>query len=84
MVKYSNLMIDQILISAPKIVQQKPLIAVVQEVCEETDPKPLFCEIPEDLRLKPITNSGTVQTYTITSSSTASGYVGTSTTTTTP
>ena len=72
---------DDVYITAPKIVLQKPLVEIVQELCKETEPKPIFCEIPEDLKLK-TPNSGT-QTSTITSSinSVASGY-GASTTTT--
>lgn len=78
------MIIDGVYITAPKIVPQKPLIEVVQELCKETEPEPIFCEIPEDLKLKSSNNSGTTQTFTITSSITsgASGY-GTSTTTTT-
>ena len=70
-------------ITSLKTIPQKPLIEAVQEVCQETEPKPIFCEIPEDLKLKSSDNTGTVQTFTITSSvnSGASGY-GTSTTTT--
>lgn len=75
--------IGDLYITIPKEVPKKPLVVVVEEICIKTEPKPLFCEIPEDLKLKPFSNSGTVQTYTITSSmaSGASGY-GTSTTTT--
>lgn len=78
------MLIDGVYITIPKIAPQKPLIEVVQELCKETEPKPIFCEIPEDLKLKSSNNSGTAQTFTITSSMTsgASGY-GTSTTTTT-
>lgn len=78
-----NMIIDPTYITAPNPVTKKPLSEVVQQVCEKIDPKPIFCELPEELRFKPFDNSGSIQTYTITSSSGASGY-GTSTTTTTP
>lgn len=76
---------DGVYINSSKIVPQKPLIEVVQEFCQEIEPKPIFCEIPEDLKLRPSNNSGTTQTFTVATSMTsgASGY-GTSTTTTTP
>lgn len=79
------MIIDGVIITASKIVSQKPLIEAVQELCQEIEPKPIFCEIPEDLELRPYNNSGTAQTFTITTSmaSGASGY-GTSTTTTIP
>lgn len=72
---------DPTYIASLNPIPQKPLVEVVQTVCEKIEPKPIFCELPEELRFKPIDNSGTVQTHTITSSSGASGY-GTSTTTT--
>lgn len=79
------MIIEEIYITTPKISLQKPLIEAVEEICIDTVPKPLFCELPEDLRLKSFSYSGSAQTYTVTSSmiSGASGY-GTTTTTTTP
>lgn len=75
---------DSTYIISPKPVPQKPLVEIVQEICEQIEPKPLFCELPEELRFKSFSNSGSVQTYTITTTSSgASGY-GTSTITTTP
>ncbi len=67
------MIIDEININAPKIVSQKPLIEMVQELCEETEPKPVYCELPDELRLRPMEASGTVQAYTYTTSVMSSG-----------
>lgn len=74
---------SDIYITVPTLVLDNPLIEIVEEVCKKKDPPPLFCGLPEDLKLKSIENSGTIQTSTPTNSfrSVASGY-GTSTTTT--
>lgn len=72
---------DPAYITSPNPIPQKPVVEVVQKICEKIEPKPLFCEFPEELRFRPFSNSGSVQTYTITTSSGASGY-GTSITTT--
>ena len=79
------MIINGVYITSPELIPQKPLIEVVQEFCQEIEPKPIYCEIPEDLKLKSSNNSGTTQTITVTTSMTspASGY-GTLTTTTTP
>lgn len=73
-------MIDKISITIPETVSQKPMIEIVRSICEKIEPKPLFCELPDELRLRAVASSGTVQTYTTTSSSGASEF-GTSTTT---
>ena len=64
-------------------VPQKSFIQTVQEICIETEPKPLFCELPDDLKIKSASYSGTTQTYTITSSMISLARVGNTSTTTT-
>jgi hypothetical protein len=59
----------------------KPLAEIMQEICE-TDPKPICCELPNDLRFKSVSSSGTSQMYTYVTT-TSSVMVGTSTSTTT-
>lgn len=77
-------MINGIYITAQTKILQKPFVQMVQEVCIKTDPKPLFCGFPEDLKVRSISASGTGQTYTYTSSFGSLPTVyGTSTTTTT-
>lgn len=70
-------------INSPTKVCNKPIFEVIQEVCL-TDPKPIYCELPGELKLKSVSSSGTVQTYTYSASimSNASEF-GTSSTTTT-
>lgn len=75
-------MIDEIYITNQSKIPQKSFIETVQEVCINTEPKPLFCEFPEDLKFKSSSDSGTVQTYTYTSLASPSVGFGTSTTTT--
>ena len=76
------MIIGETIITTPQYIPPKPVVEIILEVCKDTEPKPIFCEIPDDLGLKSLSNSGTIQTYTITTSgSLASGY-GTSTTTT--
>lgn len=76
------MLISDLYLTVPKASLEKPLIEVIDEFCKEVEPKPLYCEWPDELKLKSIDASGTVQTYTYTSSlGSASGY-GTSTTTT--
>lgn len=68
-------------INPSKISPQKPFIEVVQKLCEGAEPKPIYCELPDELKLRSMEASGTVQTYTYTTSTMASG-TSTSTTTT--
>ena len=76
------MLLPDTLITAPIKVYPKPLVVLVHEICEEVEPKPLFCEIPEDLQVKSVSSTGTAQTYTITSSmATTSISLGTTTTT---
>ncbi len=44
-------MLEEIIISAPKIPPQKPLIEVLSEYCKN-DPPPIFCELPDELKVK--------------------------------
>lgn len=76
-------MINEVYITTSNKIPHKPFVQMVQEVCVKTDPKPLFCEFPEDLKLKSISNSGTAQTYTYTSLASPSIGFDTSSTTTT-
>lgn len=73
-----------IFLTTPYQIPKKSFIEVVEEICKKTEPTPFFCELPEDLKLKTIETSGTVQTYTYATSyaSTASGYSSSTTTTT--
>ena len=75
------MILEEAYIISPKIAPQKPLIEAVQELCEETEPKPIYCELPDELKLRSIETSGTVQIYTYTTSTMVSG-TSTSTTTT--
>lgn len=75
-------MINGAYIATPTRILQKPFVQAVQEVCIKSDPKPLFCQLPSGLKIKPIFNSGTVQSYTYTSSL-ASVYTGSITSSTT-
>lgn len=59
----------------------KTIVETIQEICIKTEPKPFFCESPDDLKLR-FSNEGTILTYTTTSSS-ASGSAMRITTTTT-
>lgn len=72
---------EEAYITVYKIVPQKPLVEVIQELCEKAEPKPLYCELPDDLRLRSMVASGTVQTYTYTNSLATLSGVNTSTTT---
>lgn len=76
------MILEEAYFTIPKVTSQKPLAEVVVEMCEETDPKPLYCEIPEDLKLKSMTLSGTAQTYTYTTFLPTVSGTTTSTTTT--
>jgi len=64
-----------------KSLTQKALGEVVQEICLKTEPKPLFCELPDDLKLR-FSYGGTTPTYTTTSSLASGSIMGTSATTT--
>jgi hypothetical protein len=76
------MLIQGLYITAPKSTEMKPLIEVVHEFCEENEPKPLYCELPDELKLKTVDASGTAQTYTYTNSLATTPAFGTSTTTT--
>lgn len=70
-------------ITKPQVPQPKNLIEWVQESCTEIQPKPIYCEIPEDLKFKSVSTSGTTQAYTIvTSMISLPSVYGTSTATT--
>lgn len=77
------MIVTDIYINSPTMACNKPFFEVIREICL-TDPKPIFCEIPDDLKLKFVSSFGTAQTYTYSASfmSNASGF-GTSPTTTT-
>jgi hypothetical protein len=53
----------EIITTAPKPTP-KPAIIVWQEVCDrEKDPPPLFCELPDERKIKTISYSGTPRVY---------------------
>ncbi|MFC1627047.1 hypothetical protein ACFL18_00635 [Patescibacteria group bacterium] len=62
-------------------VEKKPPIIRHLEWCQDQDPKPVYCELP-DLG-KDLTASGTQPTYTYTSSMVSLPNIGTPSTTTT-
>lgn len=65
-------------VNAPKSpIRQNSLAAIVEEICKN-DPKPLFCELPDDLKLKSISYSGTL-TYSYNSLATTTTISGTAT-----
>lgn len=76
-------MIGDLYFDPTKTMPPKMLAESFQEICFKTEPKPIFCEIPEDLKLKPLSASGTTQTYTYTSSMVSLPSLGTTSTTTT-
>lgn len=73
------MILSEAYITVLKIIPKKSFIEMVQQVCEETESKPLYCELPDDLKLKSI--SGSVQTYTYTNSLVTVSGMGISTTT---
>lgn len=62
-----------------KPVDKKPLIVTFSEFCSKYDPKPFYCEFPDDIKTKSEA-SGTLETYSVASTATVSN-VGTTTTT---
>ncbi len=66
--------------AADKVVQKKPPVIRYFEWCQDQDPKPVYCELPEFS--KPLANPGTQQTYTYTTSMVSLPSIGTSSTTT--
>lgn len=75
------MILPEVYITLPKPPPQKSPIEIARSFCIENEPKPLYCELPEDLKFRFTDNSGTTQTYTSTSSMILSGTL-TSTTTT--
>lgn len=73
---------EQIIIKPNFPIKQKSAIVEYWERCEKVYPKPLFCELPEDLKLKASLNNGTGPTSTYTTTSSGPSVSGTSTTTT--
>ena len=57
-------MIDHTNITLQKILTTKSGIEIVNEICIESDKDPLFCQFPEDLKLKSIIDvyAGTART----------------------
>lgn len=80
---YNIRVIGDLYFTSAKPMPPKTLGESVQEICIKTEPKPLYCELPDDLKLKSITASGTTQAYTYTSSMVSLSSLGTTSTTTT-
>ena len=74
-------MISDLYFVSAKPIPPRTLGETVQEICIKTEPKPLYCELPDDLKLK--SSVGTTQTYTYTSSMISLSSLGTRSTTTT-
>ncbi len=66
------MIINPIFISMPKTNIQKSPLQEVIEFCEKAEPKPFYCDPPEELKFH-MDYSGTPQTYSYTIASTASG-----------
>ncbi len=77
-----NMMLPNTYIEPVKIYIDKPFIVEWDALCQKVNPPPVFCELPDELKLRSISSSGTVETYTFTSSMVSLASVGTSTTTT--
>ena len=48
-------------------VNNKPFTEVVYELCEEIEPTPIYCELPDDLKFRSIDASGTLNSLMTTS-----------------
>ncbi len=79
-VRPQNLMItEEAYISVQRMGIQKPIDAYV-EICENTDPRPIYCELPDNLKVINHSGSETVQYYTLASSFASLPSLGTTTT----
>lgn len=74
-------MINNIYFYRTMPLHQSSLAEVFEEICLKSEPKPLFCEIPEDLKTRTNSSYGTAQTYTYTSSMVSFSSISTTTTT---
>lgn len=79
---YNIYMIDSLYLTSVKPLPIKTFGEAVQEICVKTEPKPLFCELPGELKLKFSYQGTTATTYTTTSSLASGTAFGTTTTTT--
>ncbi len=61
------MLMDQIYTAFPK------QYVVFEELCEKIEPKPLFCELSDELKLRSVSFTGTALTYTSISVPTISG-----------
>ena len=75
------MLLTETFIAAPQLPPKKSLIEIVQNICEENEPKPFYCELPDDLIKRSVDASGTTQTTTSVNSSMVSGTTISTTTT---
>ena len=74
-------MITDLYIIQAKPAPQQTLTEAVREICIKTEPKPLFCEIPDDLKIKTYYNFGTAFNSIASSATGPAGPISTTTTT---
>lgn len=58
-------MLDQLYISIYRSTSSKTLGEIVNGICIKEDPKPLFCELPDDLKLRSASSTGTAPHYSL-------------------